>query len=44
METAISAPMFPMGVLWGFREADELKESGAQALISHPLEVLNLLS
>lgn len=43
METAIAARMFPVGVLWGFREADELEESGAKALISHPLEVLNLL-
>jgi phosphoglycolate phosphatase len=43
METAIAARMFPVGVLWGFREADELKESGARALISHPLGVLNLL-
>jgi phosphoglycolate phosphatase len=43
METAIAAGMFPVGVLWGFREADELKESGARALISHPLGVLNLL-
>ncbi|MBW1690356.1 MAG: HAD family hydrolase [Deltaproteobacteria bacterium] len=43
METAIAARMFPVGVLWGFREADELEESGAQALISHPLEVLEVL-
>jgi len=43
METAIAARMFPVGVLWGFREADELKESGARALIAHPLEVMDLL-
>jgi len=43
METAIAAGMFPVGVLWGFRDAEELRKSGAQALISHPLEVLNLL-
>jgi phosphoglycolate phosphatase len=43
METAIAARMFPVGALWGFREAEELEESGAQALISHPMEVLNLL-
>lgn len=43
METAIAARMFPVGALWGFREAEELEKSGAQALISHPLEVLNLL-
>jgi len=43
METALAASMFPIGVLWGFREAAELERSGAQALISHPLEALDLL-
>ena len=43
MATAISARMFPVGALWGFREADELEESGAKALISHPQEVLAFL-
>ncbi len=43
METAIAACMFPVGALWGFREAEELEESGARALISQPMEVLNLL-
>jgi phosphoglycolate phosphatase len=44
METATAAGMFPVGVLWGFRDAEELKKNGARALISHPLEVLDLLS
>jgi len=43
MKTARAASMFPVGVLWGFREADELEQSGAQVLISHPLDVLDLL-
>jgi phosphoglycolate phosphatase len=43
METAIAAGMFPVGVLWGFREAEELEEKGAQVLISSPLDVLYLL-
>ena len=43
MATAIAANMFPVGVLWGFREAVELDESGAKALISHPQEVLAFL-
>jgi len=43
METARAAGMFPVGALWGFRDAEELRENGAKALISHPLEVLNLL-
>ena len=43
MKTAIAAGMFPVGVLWGFRLAEELQENGAQALIERPSEVLNLL-
>jgi phosphoglycolate phosphatase len=43
METARAAHMFPVGVLWGFRDAEELEENGARALISHPLEALDLL-
>lgn len=40
MKTAVSAGMTPLGALWGFRTADELKENGAQALLSRPEEVL----
>ncbi len=43
MRTAIAAGLFPIGVLWGFRSADELTRSGARTLISHPLELLDLL-
>jgi phosphoglycolate phosphatase len=43
MKTAVAAGMFPVGVLWGFRTADELLENGAQALIEKPLDVLDLL-
>ncbi len=43
MKTATAAGMFPVGVLWGFRPAEELKEAGAQALIERPSEILNLL-
>jgi len=43
MKTAIAAGMFPVGALWGFRSIEELQESGAQALIERPLEILNLL-
>ncbi len=43
MKTSIGAGMFPVGVLWGFRSAEELKESGAKALIKRPLEALDLL-
>lgn len=43
MKTAVAAGMFPVGALWGFREREELLANGAQALIAHPKELLNLL-
>ena len=43
MKTAVSAGMFPVGVLWGFRSRKELQENGAAAIIDEPLDVLNLL-
>ncbi len=43
MQTALAAEMFPVGVLWGMRSGEELLESGAKALLHHPLEVLALL-
>ncbi len=35
MKTAIAANMFPVGVLWGFRSAEELQKSGTQILIKN---------
>ena len=43
MQTARSARMFAVGALWGFRTAEELKENGAQALLSAPMELCPLL-
>ncbi len=43
METAVAAGMFPVGALWGFREAEELKGAGAQVLIARPEELRGLL-
>jgi len=43
MKTAVAAGMFPVGALWGFRPAEELRESGARVLIERPMEVLELL-
>lgn len=43
MKTAIAADMFPVGACWGFRSAEELKKAGCQTLITHPMELLNLL-
>ncbi len=40
MKTAVAAGMFPVGALWGFRSKTELEESGARAVIIHPLELL----
>ncbi len=43
MQTAVAAGMPPIGVLWGFRDADELSRNGARHLISTPAELLDLL-
>ena len=43
MKTAVNAGMHPVGALWGFRTADELTASGAQALLEHPGDLLKLL-
>lgn len=43
MQTARAAGMFPVGALWGFRDRTELRASGAQAVIEHPGELLDLL-
>ena len=43
METAKNAGMFGVGVLWGFREAEELKANGADAIIGDAIELLKHL-
>ncbi|OGJ91079.1 MAG: hypothetical protein A2268_01965 [Candidatus Raymondbacteria bacterium RifOxyA12_full_50_37] len=43
MRTAISAGMFPLGVLWGFRGADELLQYGARQLVAAPAEILKFI-
>jgi phosphoglycolate phosphatase len=40
MQTAVRAGMFPVGVLWGFRDEAELREAGARALLRTPGELL----
>lgn len=40
MTCARNAGMNPVGVLWGFRTAQELLDNGAQVLIAHPMELL----
>jgi len=43
MKTAVAAGCFPVGVLWGFRTEEELRDNGARAIVKEPLEVLDLL-
>lgn len=43
MQTATRAGMFPVGALWGFRSAEELRTHGAQVVIDRPMELLGLL-
>lgn len=43
MQTAHAAGMFPVGVTWGFRPANELVENGAKILITEPAMLLRLL-
>jgi len=42
MLTAIAAGMYAVGVLWGFRPAEELLANGARALVAKPSDVLDL--
>ena len=43
MRTALAAGMHPVGVLWGFRDREELAASGAEHIVAKPEEVLALL-
>ena len=43
MHTARAAGMEAVGVLWGFRSADELRAAGARHLLAHPGELAPLL-
>jgi phosphoglycolate phosphatase len=43
MRTADAAGMYALGALWGFREADELRQAGARALLATPGELLSHL-
>lgn len=43
MNTANGAGMYAVGALWGFRPAEELRESGAKVLIEHPTDLLKLI-
>ena len=43
MQTARNGGIFALGALWGFRDAPELLENGADALLRRPTELLNYL-
>ncbi len=43
MQTANAAGMYAVGVLWGFRDAQELLENGAKALVETPQDIMRLL-
>jgi len=43
MQTASAAGMYPVGVLWGFRSAEELIESGAKMLLTKPSVLVDWL-
>lgn len=44
METAVASGCDAIGVSWGFRSVDELRLSGANWIVNHPLELKKLLS
>ncbi len=44
MQTAVNAGMFPVGVTWGFRDEQELIQSGAGAVLHCPGDLMSLLS
>lgn len=43
MQTARSAGIYALGVLWGFRSKEELLENGADAIVDDPVRILELL-
>lgn len=43
MQTAERAEFYSVGVTWGFRDEAELLEYGANSIVNHPLEILDIL-
>lgn len=43
MLTARAAGMMAVGVAWGFRTVEELQEHGAQRIIQHPAELMQMI-
>lgn len=43
MQTAVNANMFAVGVTWGYRTQEELKNSGAKLVINSASELIDIL-
>ena len=43
METAVSSGCFPVGVSWGYRSVEVIKNAGARAIINAPHELLDFI-
>ena len=43
METARRAGMYGVGATWGFRDAQELRDAGAQELVDHPMQLIEVI-
>jgi phosphoglycolate phosphatase len=43
MQTAQNAGMYAVGVRWGFRDEEELRNNGAQKILAHPADLMKLL-
>lgn len=37
---AVNSGCYPLGVLWGFRQKEELLQNGAKTIINHPNEIV----
>jgi phosphoglycolate phosphatase len=44
MLTAHAAGMYPVGALWGFRDAEELLSSGARLLVKRPVDLIEIVA
>ena len=42
--TGVNSGAYPVGVLWGFRDREELTEGGAKAIIEKPQELLEIIA
>lgn len=43
MKTGKGADLYTIGVLWGFRDREELENGGADEIISHPSEIIDIV-